>query len=77
MKQQVDRLAERQAPHHLVERIAADDDLVRLDAGERRAPLLVLSAASAHAALDAGWLIRLHTRVVFGRSPRPGRTRAS
>ena len=39
-EQQVDRFAERQPAHDLVERVAADEDLVRLDARQRRAPLV-------------------------------------
>ena len=39
-QQQVDRLAEGEPPHDLVERVAAHEDLVRLDAGQRRLPLI-------------------------------------
>ncbi len=54
-QQQVDRLAESQPSHHLVEGIAADEDLVRFDAGQRRTPLVIVDAAMLGPAfLDAG-----------------------
>ena len=41
---QVHALGERQPAHQLVDRIAADEDLVRLDAGDRRAPRRLVAA---------------------------------
>ena len=40
-QQEIDRLSERQPAHDLVERVAAQEDFVRLDARQRGAPLLV------------------------------------
>ena len=43
-QQQIDRLGEAEAAHHLVEGIAAHENLVRLDVGERRPPAIALNA---------------------------------
>ena len=43
-QQEVDRLREAETSHHLVERIAAHQNLVRLDVGERRLPAVALFA---------------------------------
>ena len=72
-EQQVDRLAEGEAPHDLVERVAAHQDLVRLDAGERRPPLR--RAASGRRRRSSTLRCGLVIRVPYSRSPkspRPG-----
>ena len=61
-EQQVDRLAERQPAHDLVERIAAHEDLVRLDAGQRRAPFLVRSVARVRGRAASATLVGCHGR---------------
>jgi hypothetical protein len=57
-QQQVDRLAKRQAAHDLVERIPANEDLVRRDARQRGSPLAV-RFAWLRPPFDRNWLPRL------------------
>jgi hypothetical protein len=63
-EQQIDRFAERQAAHHLVERVSAYQNLVRLDGRQRRAPSVLagprLRSTFHHGGLLKGAISSLH-----------------